>query len=563
MNKKLFFAGFALLAAVSFTSCSTDTPIDITNPNGVAPDGSHAIGGAYDWTVTPKNVKQLDSLWNVDKKTVQANIANEKIASICINVDNFTLESGKSIDIPALWANANGKIVKVYVSGNFKNPDYLRADAIKNAATPAKQKKFPVLIDTKNVAGSEVQFTFDGEAFDLELTTDKARSLINGAYEIGYFKAIAAEGMSATEVQSGLVDAIDYASTGDVKEKEDAVIAGLWVRDLAILVNVEAEKGIPVGTNKYIYAKDLYVEESCTINNLSYNKDAKKTFKLGTIEFVNPANTVVWFNKDKIYADEIVGAKAANNRVIRAGATTIDLNYIDNVENVTINNDATLTKDVFSGVIFFGAVTFNTGDITSFADVTFNGLNIEINADDVTVNFDKVNFLTAPALTSTLEYTYTEAGYTSKTYQWIISDADPTLGYYQQCKNDLSDLKEYNKGKESKTYTTEDVQWDGVNNFMAGTKNDKSAEAKTFAIVVIKTPYAAGTYPITPEGTLIDMTSTCKFNGKTDDDNLNQIWGFVMFKDEGAWYNVKYADTLYRWRKLDSSYAYNTYVLVK
>ena len=166
-----------------------------------------------------------------------------------------------------------------------------------------------------------------------------------------------------------------------------------------------------------------------------------------------------------------------------------------------------------------------------------------------------------PALTSTLKYTYTEAGYNPTTYQWIISDTDPTQGYYQQCKNDLSNLKEYNKGKDIATYTTDDVQWDGTNKtFMAGTKNDKSAEAKTYAVVVIKTPYAAGTYTITPEGTLIDMTKTCKFNGDTDDNALNGIWGNVAFKDEGAWYSVKYADTLYKWRKLDLS---NTYVLVK
>ena len=166
-----------------------------------------------------------------------------------------------------------------------------------------------------------------------------------------------------------------------------------------------------------------------------------------------------------------------------------------------------------------------------------------------------------PWLTSTLQYTYTEAGYNPATYQWIISDTDPTQGYYQQCKNDLSNLKEYNKGKDIATYTTDDVQWDGTNKtFMAGTKNDKSAEAKTYAVVVIKTPYAAGTYTITPEGTLIDMTKTCKFNGDTDDNALNGIWGNVAFKDEGAWYSVKYADTLYKWRKLDSSL---TYVLVK
>ena len=72
MNKKLFFAGFALLAAVSFTSCNSDNPIDVTDPNGVKPASStHYLGGSYDWTAVAKDYAQLQEFWAADKDAVK------------------------------------------------------------------------------------------------------------------------------------------------------------------------------------------------------------------------------------------------------------------------------------------------------------------------------------------------------------------------------------------------------------------------------------------------------------------------------------------------------------
>jgi hypothetical protein len=69
MNKKLFFAGFALLAAVSFTSCNSDNPIDVTDPNGVRPvNSTHYVGGSYDWTATVKDYDDLKEFWAKDAK---------------------------------------------------------------------------------------------------------------------------------------------------------------------------------------------------------------------------------------------------------------------------------------------------------------------------------------------------------------------------------------------------------------------------------------------------------------------------------------------------------------
>jgi len=561
MNKKLFLAGVALLAAVGFTSCNSETPIDPSTPSGIAPAAvGHQVGVDYDWAVKANSVAQFEEYWAADKDAVQKLVKDKKIASLCIIVDALTLD-GKTIEIPELWTakdgGANGKIVNVRIAGTFKNPDFLRAAWMEKGAAATK---WPVKIKTDKVKGSEVNFTFDGGEFDFELETMYTRSTINGPFTIGYFLAQAATGMSSVEIQSGNVVAIDIASTGDLKEKDDAFVTGVWTKGTTA-VNVVAEKGIFVGTNKYIRVDNVFVEDDATINNLAYDKDAKKTYKLGTIQVVNPyKNVTVKFAKDKIYADAIAGVKADKN-FVTVDDTKINLDYVDAVANITVKGATTLIQDVYTDVIFNDKVTFNTKEVDLFGDVTFNDLDIQINADDVTVSFDGCNFLKPANLSSTLKYETTAAFYTYKTYQWVISDSNPALGKYLLCKNDLSDLKEYNKNKAVGEFSSDDVQYDDTTD---PTKpmftGKKGAEANTYDVVVIKTLVPAGTYTLTPEGTLVDLSSTCKFNGAQNLAALNTIWGNKAFKDEGAWYTVEFADTQYIWRKLSGSY---TYVLVK
>jgi hypothetical protein len=559
MNKKLFLAGVALLAAVGFTSCNSETPIDPSTPSGIAPAAvGHQVGVDYDWAVKAKDVAQFNEYWADDQAAVQALVKDKKIASICFIADAFTLEKGGKIEIPQLWtAGAAGKIVNIRVAGEFKNPDFLREDWLKNGVAA---KKWPVQISTKNLKGAEVNITFDAGKFDLELESEYTRTTINGDYAIGYTIVNAAEGMSATEFQSGYVTAIDIASSGDVKELNDAVITGVWT-DGKVKVDVTAEKGIYVGTNKYIKVENVFVEEDATINNLAYNSDPKKTFKLGAVVVVNPnKNVTVTFAEDKIYAEAIVGTKADKNFMTFDDAT-INLNYVDAIADITVKGATTLIQDVCTGVIFNDAVTFNTEKVSLFDNVTFNALNTQIHADDVTVTFDGVNFLQKPTLSSSLEYIHTAATTKTDTYQWVISATDPKVGQYEVCKNDLSDLKEYNKGKEPGKFASSDLA------FSAGTFTGKKAEeAKTYDIVVIITPIDAEAYTITPEGTEIDLTAACKFLRKKDgklaqtDEALNDIWGNAYFKDEGAWYSVKYADIQYIWKKISGDVKY---VLIK
>ena len=557
MNKKLFLAGVALLAAVGFTSCNSETPIDPSTPSGIAPAAvGHQVGVDYDWAVKANSVAQFEEYWAADKDAVQKLVKDKKIASLCIIVDALTLD-GKTIEIPQLWADANGKIVNVRIAGTFKNPDFLRAAWMEKGAAATK---WPVKIKTDKVKGSEVNFTFDGGEFDFELETMYTRSTINGPITIGYFLAQAATGMSSVEIQSGNVVAIDIESTGDLKEKEDAFVTGVWTKGTKA-VDVTAEKGIYLGENKYIRVDNVFVEDDATINNLAYDKDPKKTYKLGIIEVVNPyKNVTVTFAKDKIYAETIVGAKADKN-FITVDDAKINLDYVDAIGNVTVKGTTTLIQDVYSNVIFNDKVTFNTEKVALFDNVVFNDLTVEINADDVTVAFDEVSFNKKPNLSSTLKYEATAPWTEVHTYQWIISDSHPQKGYYIECKNDLSDLKEYNKNKEIGTFAVKDVQYNTTTQTFDG---DKKADAKKYDVVVINTPHAAGTYTLTPFGTVVDLSSKCKFwNGTAyaqNVDALNNIWGKKEFKDEGAWYSVVFADTQYIWRKLNGDT--KVYVLV-
>ena len=208
MNKKLFLAGVALLAAVGFTSCNSETPIDPSTPSGIAPAAvGHQVGVDYDWAVKANSVAQFEEYWAADKDAVQKLVKDKKTASICIIADEFTLEN-KKIEIPQLWADATGKIINVRIAGGFKNPDFMRADWLKNGMAA---KKWAVKISTSLNKGAEVNFTIDSGEFDLDLESEYTRTTIDGAYTIGYLIVKAAKG----KVRLSDRDELPTPNTGD------------------------------------------------------------------------------------------------------------------------------------------------------------------------------------------------------------------------------------------------------------------------------------------------------------------------------------------------------------
>ena len=566
MNKKLFFAGFALLAAVSFTSCNSDNPIDITNPNGVTPAAAtHYVGGEYDWTAIAKDYTQLKEFWAKDKADLAKAIAEKKTINILLDVSGYELKN-EEIALPDFWQDGKtaGKVVNITFDGNFKSADFERADAIKNGA---KATKYPVKINTNNLAGAEVNFTFNVEMFDLELTTDKVRSTFSGDYIIGYLKAVAAEKLSATEFKSGIVEGLDYASTGDFKGE----IAGVWVKTAPAAAIQVTDKGIKVGQNAdyTVFGKNVFVEDNTELNTwcTSAKKDAQ--FTLGTVMFVKGAVLTLGGTKDsdgKPAVDAIESILGFNKDVclVMTQGLGKDFSKIDAVEKVTVfggfaGNTITLEKDIFTDVEFNDPIIFNTDKTTAFDNVTFNDLKIEVNDNDQTLNFTAVKFDKAPVnITSSMEIENKAETTTTKTtiYQWIVGDGGAATGYYEEVDKNHA-LKEYNKTEEVKEYTyakgKEKLTFtaNGKDNGYDLTGGDDAADASKYKVIKMNvvTTFPAGKVTLIPEGTIVTMDKDCKFVGATSDAALNEVWGNKELWDEQCWYDVNYAGNDYAWKK--------------
>jgi len=564
MNKKLFswkaLAGFALLAAISMTSCNTDDPINPTNPSGVNPTAaSHYVGGEYDWTAIAKNLTQLQEFWNADKDKVATLLKDnkDKTVDVLLDVSGFELDNATIFTLPDFWGTGatSGNVVNITFRGNFKKADFERASAIKGDG-----KAFPVKIKTDNVKGAEVNFIFDAEAIDLELATTLTRSTITSTGLIGWFKADAATANSATIIKGGsVVEGIDNASTGDIKEEDNSVL-GIWVTVAPASGTLYAtEKGFQVGNGDgYIYAENVIAE--CNFGILTQYKwgSSPKFFEIDQLAIVKENAEVTLLDAKPTIAS-IKGIKN-NTKVILNGSE--GLANIGSIEKATVQYPYTLllTKDVYTDVIFDCDAYFYTEDVYNFENVEFkNYLSIYFSSNNVRLDFSGVNFRYAPGLYSDIEVENTTATTSTTYYQWEISDADPTQGQYVSLKADMSDLKEYNKGKEvgEFSYDLYNEKLYFVANATSGydVYGDDASKAKLYNVIKLNVTTPAGKTTIIPEGTVVNLDGSCKFWDSTDnkyqktDRALNYIWGNKNYLDENCWYSVIYNDVPYVWKK--------------
>ena len=566
MNKKLFLAGVALLAAVGFTSCNSDTPIDSSNPSGVTPAAvRHEVGGSYDWTAIVTDYAELQKFWSEDKAAVAKLLKDNKAktANILIDVTGYTLKAGDVITLPDFWGDGatQGKVVNITFDGNFKNADYQRADAIKNGAAATK---LPVVINTNTLKGGEVNFTFNVEKFDLELTTDLTRSTFAGDYTIGYLKAVAAQKLSATEFNEGTVEGLDIESTGDFKGE----IAGVWVKNIPAATIEVTDKGIKVGDLKdyTVFGKNVFVEANTELDTWYKNgagNDAQ--FTLGTVKFVKGANLyLVGTKKDGVTAavdaiESIQGFDKDKCLVVTQGIGK-DFSKIDAVEKVTVyggttGKTITLEKDIFTDVEFNDPIIYDASVLPTIDNVEFDqALEIVVPEDNIALSFNNVKFDLAPVtITSGKEIENTVATTATTTYQWIVSDAAANKGYYEKCKNDLSDLRADNVGQEVKEYSyvkgKEKLTFVSTGAGDGSFTGDDAKEASKYRIVKINVTTPAGKITLIPEGTTVTMDKDCKFVGATTDAALNIMWGNKELWDEQCWYSVNYAGNDYVWKK--------------
>ena len=606
MNKKLFLAGVALLAAVGFTSCNSDTPIDSSNPSGVTPTTAyHKVGGDYDWTAIARNNVELMKFWNEDATEVGKVVAKKGTANILLDVSGFELD-GSTIKLPDFWKNdgtgADKKVVNILITGNFKKADFLRASKIKGDGSA-----FPVVINTDNLKGAEVNFTFDAEKFDLELETKYTRSTLNGTYNIGYMDFDGAQNLSAVQIKGGTVEAVDLGSKGDIEEDGGDVV-GAWYDsasgygqkpDLSARGEADiwiTEKGIGLGDHQKVVVKNLAVEDGITLTG-NVKNGAGKITKLDVIAFAHAEYAVTVKLPKESYVAAIVGVKEANNNVEIANAT--DLKNIDAIEKVTITDngtvDLTIEKDIFTDVTFatksvkFAVDNFNTIDKVTFPVGT--DLKVSVKADDQTMTFNGVKFYQKPELYSENEITLDTDTYNDPLlYQWIVDKADETKGSWRPYTK-ASEITAYNAGQTEYEFTNiageadntkMTVYIDANGQLKAGGKAsdaDKANIAAAKNLIKIKQLVPANVkYNLIPANFNIVMDGDCQFwNGaalaKTDA-ALNNIWGYkdqivssgtyTTYMDKVAWYGVKYNDSNYKWVPyLIAGSTMGKYILVK
>jgi len=578
MNKKLFswkaLAGFALLAAISMTSCNTDDPINPTNPSGVNPTAAHYVGGEYDWTVIAKNLTQLQDFWNADKDKVAQLLKdnNAKTANIFIDVTGFELDNTTIFTLPNFWGTTvatNGKVVNITFRGNFKNADFERANAIEKNDVVANMTKFPVRVNTNTLKGAEVNFKFEVEKFDLYLDTREARSTLSGEFAIGYMLGVAdVTSNDAIEVKSGLVEGLDMTSTGKYKGN----IEGVWTKTGTDIILPNKQAGIKLNSGETVPgSKNVFVEDDATVNTWYYD-GGRKTFVLGTVKYVKAA-TVYLSGEDAI---TLVKGFDASKCKLQTAWNTDDLDNIAAIEKTTVLGSVELIQDVYTDVVFNNYVNFSTKVINTFENVTFNALDVIIPQDGVDVIFNSVNFYQPVSMIS--DITVSEVAKTqSWEYQWIIDNTDTGAGHFEEVTS-ANPLTEANKDKTLMEYDYDLIHYDGgyvgasqlfvVTGAANSKKNAAMAEANTSFRVKITRTWKAGTTYI-PEDVDVILDDKCKFSDNNVTGTgvqlaktnlaLNYVWGNKTLYDEQCWYDVNYAGVDYFWKRASGSSSAGTW----
>jgi hypothetical protein len=478
MNKKLFFAGFALLAAVSFTSCNSDNPIDITNPNG---------GAAFTPTVTSSddydlvfNIKETDDvkkLWdNSVPATVKAVLAKKDSIRVAYNVNNYSLD-GKAIEVPNFFQGATDKkVLDIAFIGTFAS-QALPAPAVGNHF-------FSVDFDT-NLPGAEVNLDLITDVEQMLLQAQNERVTLGGNAIIGtFFVRANTTAQEALKIVDGVyVDAINVFNGAISVDSKKQIGAKIISNDENL-----NDKGAKVGD------LDLFLDRIYVVNDVTVGNIDKATMK----EVKVAENTTLTLGSKKAKVEAFVGEGTAKKpSIVVLKGDKDDLTNLKSAVNVTLqSNTATNVKD-FS---IFSDVTFDA-PINMLADSIYNATfkkAINITATDDTDDFTFANVNFGPNVTfnvkNGIEYDKTvksdivaifDKSPNTKTYTQVASEDQVSIAnakrqpavYYQ---------KLYNKAQFKNLMTNDSIAFDGKK-FIVNSKAEKLADGTASGYT---TPYS-------------------------------------------------------------------------
>ena len=569
MNKKLFswkaLAGLALLVAMGLTSCKQGTEVDPTDPYNTSKPTTPSIStkGTADVTITITAAGDLATQWAALDATKKAELAKKTTLNIAVNNAGYKLE-GAQIALPNFFAGADngttGKIVNITFNNGFQNAGYNLSQAeypLTGAGDLNADKKQFLYLNTDKLAGNQVNFFFPAGNFDLNLETTKAQASLNSeaGANIGILNAQAGSSKSALSINSGVAVKAINLTAGDVKVNGGTLTAKLATATEAFNNVNNSWVGFAVGSTEKSYVKSLVIDRNVTttvsnIGDWQGSADAIVIKKNGSLVL----------SDNKPHVTSIVGENA-NAKVKINGSTDYtgfiqDLSTIGSLEKVVLS-DAAINWINLSDVSKFTNVNFKSNvylTATTVSNVTFNGLQIPVNADNLVFTFNKVKFIAIPNLYADYE---SETSSTSTTYQWIVSG---TSGYWQAVTsskpllaiNATAEVQEFNSSAVDVGDGTK-LDYDG-SVVPVGKLFHWNAGAVTST--VIKIYYTTSEY-IWPDGTIVSLNS-CKYG----DDAIqaaqaNTLFGNVSQKT--AWYDVVLDGVTLKWR-LNSA---DNWVLVK
>ena len=413
MNKKLFswkaLAGLALLAAMGLTSCNNNTVVDPNDPyNTQKPTKpSSSLDGDYDWEVTIAKTSDFADQWKSVASKVQKAVEELDQIDIKINCGAYALD-GKTLSLPAIWKNNEGKIVNVVFSGSFKSK------------TDADGNELALDVNTDNVAGAEVNIYLPTDEFDFNLTATKVKPTLYGESTVlDMFTASANESKkNALTVGDGVKVNVITMKQGALADTEN-VVAKLITSDEKLVKGEGAQVG-----NQKVYVKNLVVAADAKVSGADEAALETVTVAEGTTLTLGSAKSEI---------ESIVGlgtAKKPTYLVMKGDKD--DFSKIGAISNVIVSGNAfKLDKET--------KIPTNIDDLSIFTNVAFNmDVNISEGAsetefdgvvnlsvdDDADITFADVEF----GKKAVLNISGTEVVKTKKSVinmlQWVTSDAN-------------------------------------------------------------------------------------------------------------------------------------------
>lgn len=513
MNKKLFswkaLAGLALLVAVGLTSCKQGTEVDPTDPYSTKKPTtpSASTKGTADVTITIVAGTDLIDQYNtwVGTLTNDQKDAIKKASefTIGINVSAYKLD-GKTLTIPAVWADPTGKTVNLVFNNGFaetKNPLIIDADAYASNAI--------------------VNITLPGQEFAMALTAANVRS------------SIASEGEATISQLTG--------TTSTNSKNALKVSNGVTVKALNLTSGLVAKNGGDVialvlagapsydGNSKLITSNGLTFENLIIDGVVNINGDKDKT-KINNIAITKNGNLTL----TKVNSIANIEGLADFSKGETSKLTLNDqAGKVSAIKNVEVLDAAgfEVKNDIFTGVIFDNNIKLSTA---SLAKVTAKGdVAVNIAENNKTISFTGVD---AKTITVTGAVT-TQTEVIKTSYKW-----DNTKWVKQSAV--IEGATEYTK--KSNFYI------DSAGN-LVDTDDAQAVPADKYEITIVE--YV--TESLQPKNAVIALDGDCKVAGaKVAGSNITSLFGGA--KTSKPFYTVTLSGVTYAWELTSSS----TYVLI-